>query len=133
MTAKTTVAPDRMTLEDARLTQDSFDNEVINLLRFGGQQTDPILLWNEVALEANRISHTNGKGEQAGPPLSARALAIVHLAMYDAYAGVTNDPANLPPYLPGLPSPGAGAAPASGRCGGSRDFVESISESGTFL
>jgi Vanadium chloroperoxidase N-terminal domain len=60
--------------------------------------SDSILLWNEVALEANRVSHTNGRGEQAGPPLSARALAIAHLAMYDAYAAVTGDPA-LPPYL----------------------------------
>src|SRR6059058_3476824 len=71
--------------------------------------SDPILLWNEVALEANRVSHTNGQGEQAGPPLSARALAIVHLAMYDAFAGVTNNPTDLPPYLSGLPSPGPGA------------------------
>ncbi|AFY99299.1 hypothetical protein Cal6303_0192 [Calothrix sp. PCC 6303] len=31
--------------------------------------TDPIFLWNEVALEANRISHTNGKGEQTEPVL----------------------------------------------------------------
>jgi membrane-associated phospholipid phosphatase len=59
---------------------------------------DPILLWNEVALEANRVSHSNGQGEQAGPPLSARALAIVHLAMHDAYARVSGDPA-LPPYM----------------------------------
>lgn len=72
--------------------------------------TDPILLWNEVALEANRVSHTNGQGEQTGPVLSSRALAIVHLAMYDAYAGVSKNP-NLPPYLKLslLPSPGAGA------------------------
>jgi hypothetical protein len=28
---------------------------------------DPILYWNAVALEANRVSHTNGKGEQTGP------------------------------------------------------------------
>lgn len=69
---------------------------------------DPILLWNEVALEANRVSHTNGQGEQAGPPLSARALAIVHLAMYDAYAGV-DAAAGLPPYMSGLPAPGGGA------------------------
>ncbi|MGE3820977.1 MAG: hypothetical protein AB7I30_16315 [Isosphaeraceae bacterium] len=60
---------------------------------------DPILLWNEVALEANRVSHTNGQGEQTGPPLSARALAIVHLAMYDAYAGVIADPVELPRYI----------------------------------
>lgn len=46
---------------------------------------DSILIWNAVVLEANRISHTeSSKMEQAGPPLSARALAIVHLAMYDA-------------------------------------------------
>lgn len=70
---------------------------------------DSILYWNEVALEANRVSHTNGKREQTGPPLSARALAIVHLAMYDAYAGVVNTPATLPLYLTTLmlPPPGA--------------------------
>jgi hypothetical protein len=73
--------------------------------------SDPILLWNEVALEANRLSHTNGKGEQVGPTLSSRALAIVHLAMYDAYAGVINNATHLPPYTPGLPSPGANASP----------------------
>ena len=66
--------------------------------------TDSILLWNEVALEANRISFTKPEAaEQGGPTLSSRALAIVHLAMYDAYAGVVNDPVNLPPYMPELP------------------------------
>jgi hypothetical protein len=34
---------------------------------------DPILFWNGVALEANRVSHTNGKNGQTGPPLSARS------------------------------------------------------------
>lgn len=72
---------------------------------------DEILYWNDVALEANRVSHSNGKGEQTGPTLSSRALAIVHLAMYDAYAGAINDPATLPPYL-GLP-PQPGASPAA--------------------
>lgn len=71
---------------------------------------DPILYWNAVALEANRVSHTNGKNEQTGPTLSSRALAIVHLAMYDAYAGIIKDPVNLPPYLPDLPSPDPGAS-----------------------
>lgn len=68
---------------------------------------DPILYWNEVALEANRRDFTEvpaGKSgpepEQGGPTLSSRALAIVHLAMYDAYAGASNYPAvNLPAYL----------------------------------
>jgi vanadium chloroperoxidase len=69
---------------------------------------DPILYWNNVALEANRIDFSNLPGtstqsaEQGGPTLSSRALAIVHLAMYDAHAGVVNSPA-LPRYLPGLP------------------------------
>ncbi len=70
--------------------------------------TDSILFWNDVALEANRVSHTNGKGEQTGPPLSARALAMVHLAMYDAYAAVDKG-AGLAPYLPGIPPSPAGA------------------------
>jgi len=64
---------------------------------------DPILLWNEVSLEANRVSHTNGQGEQTGPTLSSRALAIVHLAMYDAYAGVVNDAKKYPRYDPDDP------------------------------
>ena len=72
--------------------------------------TDPILYWNLVALEANRVSHTNGAKEQVAPVLSSRALAIVHLAMYDAYAGVLGNPADLPAYLPGLPAPSVGAA-----------------------
>lgn len=71
---------------------------------------DSILYWNEVSLDANRESHTNGNGEQTGPTASARALAIVHLAMYDAYAGVANDPTNLPPYLPGLSAPAFGTS-----------------------
>ena len=48
---------------------------------------DAILYWNDIALEANRVSHSNGKDEQTGPTLSSRALAIVHLAMYDAFVG----------------------------------------------
>ena len=70
---------------------------------------DAILYWNETALEANRVSHTNGANEQTGPTRSSRALAIVHLAMYDAFAGISKTPGVLPPYLPGLPVPPAGA------------------------
>ena len=70
---------------------------------------DPILYWNATALEANRVSHTNGNNEQTGPPRSSRALAIIHLAMYDAFAGITQKPAILPPYLAGLPVPPIGA------------------------
>jgi hypothetical protein len=59
---------------------------------------DPILYWNEVALEANRVSHTDRKDVQTlGPTLSSRALAIVHLAMYDAFVGASQ--AALSHYL----------------------------------
>src|SRR5688500_9828048 len=60
---------------------------------------DSILFWNAVSLEANRVSHTDlDKREQTGPALSSRALAMVHLAMYDAYAAITGG-ANFPRYL----------------------------------
>jgi hypothetical protein len=63
----------------------------------------PIRYWNKVALDANRVSHTAMSDPGTlGPPLSARALAIVHLAMYDAYAAI--DPTAGAPYLPGLPT-----------------------------
>lgn len=75
--------------------------------------SDAILVWNGVALEANRVSHTNGQDEQTGPTGSARALAITHLAMYDAYAGIANDPGGLPRYLPAPPPPAGGAAAAA--------------------
>lgn len=77
---------------------------------------DQILYWNSVALEANRRDFSNVPGtdrpspEQGGPTLSSRALAIVHLAMYDAHAGVVNNPANLPRYLTSATLPAAGAS-----------------------
>ena len=64
---------------------------------------DPILYWNDVALEANRVSHTDGKDVQTlGPTLSSRALAIVHLAMYDAFVGASQSA--LDPYLTPKPA-----------------------------
>ena len=70
---------------------------------------DPILYWNEVALEANRVSFTTErKSNQARPHSKFSALAIVDLAMYDAYAGVQGnpvDPVDLSHLFLGLPSP----------------------------
>ena len=76
---------------------------------------DAVLFWNNVGLEANRESHSNGKGEQTGPTLSSRALAIMHLAMFDAFVGAeTAGPnvANLTPYLtmPAIAPPAANAS-----------------------
>jgi hypothetical protein len=65
---------------------------------------DPTLVWNDVVLEADRVSHSSAVGEQRGPVLSSRALAVTHLAMYDAFAGARGNPSDLPHYLPGLPA-----------------------------
>ena len=80
---------------------------------------DSILYWNEVALEANKRDFSNVPGtekpspEQGGPTLSSRALAIIHLAMYDAHAGARNDAVNLPRYMSDPPNPAPGANPAA--------------------
>lgn len=80
---------------------------------------DSILYWNAVALEANKRDFSNVPGtdkpapEQGGPTLSSRALAIIHLAMYDAHAGVVNNPLTLPRYITAPPSPPATADAAS--------------------
>ena len=76
---------------------------------------DHILYWNGVALEANRrdfsnVRHRQAEPEQGGPTLSSRALAIVHLAIYDAHAGAVNDPVTLPRYLTTPSSPAVGSA-----------------------
>jgi Vanadium chloroperoxidase N-terminal domain len=56
--------------------------------------TDSILFWNQVALDASKADFSTKEptdkmmSQQGGPTRNSRALAIVHLAMYDAYAGV---------------------------------------------
>ena len=60
----------------------------------GDDSVDVILEWNAIALEANAIDHTapDVPGDQLsvtqGPPASARVLAIVHAAMFDAYNSI---------------------------------------------
>ena len=57
---------------------------------------DPILFWNDVAIEVHRrdfafnkdpVSGDVIKPQQGGPTRTSRALAIVHIAMYDAWNG----------------------------------------------
>lgn len=86
---------------------------------------DPILYWNDVALEANRVSHTNGKGEQTGPTLSSRALAIVHLAMHDAYAGIPSV-GPLTQYLPSLIPAKPGASPEAAVAGAAHACLSAL-------
>jgi hypothetical protein len=54
--------------------------------------------WNEIALDANALDHTPvaaGEirlfGEQLGPTRTSRALAIVHIAIFDAVNAITGD------------------------------------------
>lgn len=54
-----------------------------------------IIHWNEVAINASGVDHTpvspgdpRAFGEQIGPGRSARAIAIVHIAMFDALIAV---------------------------------------------
>ncbi len=65
---------------------------------------DPVLEWNAIALVAVVDDHsgTFGAPEQGGPTRTARALAIVHIAMYDAVNAIVG---GYEPYLAvtGLP------------------------------
>lgn len=56
-------------------------------------KTDSILFWNQVALDASKEDFSSAPTaqpmpQQGGPTRNSRALAIIHLAMYDAYAGI---------------------------------------------
>jgi len=66
---------------------------------------DPVLEWNAIALEAVVADHsgTFGAPDQGGPTRTARALAIVHIARYDAVNAVVG---GYKPYLEvtGLPA-----------------------------
>jgi membrane-associated phospholipid phosphatase len=69
--------------------------------------------WTIIALEANRrdfsgVVFPEESAEQGGPTLSARALALVHLAMHDAYFSVLGTqpvPGTDLTWLPGLTPP----------------------------
>jgi hypothetical protein len=59
--------------------------------RFGPHATERLLYWSNVAMDATGLDHTpvaagdtRRFGEQAGPHRSSRAMAIVHIAMFEA-------------------------------------------------
>ena len=68
-----------------------------------------ILKWNHIALEANKTDFSGAASEQGGPTLSSRALALVHIAMYDAHFGAGQF-ATRPSFL-GLPPAPVGTDP----------------------
>ena len=60
-------------------------------LRHFGGAADTLRYWNEIAVNASGLDHTPVQpdevrtfGEQLGPGRSSRAMAIVHIAMFDA-------------------------------------------------
>jgi hypothetical protein len=71
--------------------------------------TDAILVWNQVALDAVANDHTSSpqKINQRGPTRTARALAIVHVAMFDAFNVIARA---FTPYLKDLPPAPSGAS-----------------------
>ncbi|MET4177756.1 hypothetical protein ABIB99_008886 [Bradyrhizobium sp. LA6.1] len=67
---------------------------------------DYVLMWNAIALDLNARDHTgimNGMN-QRGPTRSSRALAMVHIAMHDAFFGRANFPSLNSAHL-GLQGP----------------------------
>jgi hypothetical protein len=80
---------------------------------------DSILHWNGVALDVARRDYSSPdpdippEPDQPGPTYASRAFAIVHLAMYDAYAAV-DTAASLVTYLSyGSDSPGTTSTEAA--------------------
>ena len=51
------------------------------------QLRNPVLFWNWVGLELNRLTHSIG-GPKGGPVLSASALGMLHLAIHDSYFAI---------------------------------------------
>ena len=58
---------------------------------------DPVLDWNAVALDAVKNDSFFSTPDQGGPTRAANALAVVHLAMYDAVNAT--EPKHYRPYL----------------------------------
>jgi len=65
--------------------------------------TRRLLFWNGIALNANALDHALARPDQLGPLRTARAFAIVHIAMFDAFNAIVGgfesytglDPASL--------------------------------------
>lgn len=53
--------------------------------------TNYILYWNNVTLDLMRLTNSLTSGPNNDPPSSARAIAIVHLAIHDAYFAINPD------------------------------------------
>jgi hypothetical protein len=92
--------------------------------RAAGEGADVVLEWNAIALEAVIRDHsgTFGPPEQGGPTRASRALAIVHLAMFDAANAIDG---TYEPYLP-QPAAPAGASVYAAVAQAARDTLVAI-------
>src|SRR5262249_33466148 len=63
---------------------------------------DPILEWNAVAIQVNQTSYSGfDDNDQGGPTRSSRAMAIEHVAMFDAWNSIHPE---YTPYLVQAPN-----------------------------
>jgi hypothetical protein len=88
----------------------------------GSSASDALLRWNRIAVDASGLDHTpveTGEartfGEQLGPGRSSRAMAIVHVAMFDALNAITPRYRSYTGIAParGPAAPGAAIAQAA--------------------
>jgi PAP2 superfamily len=75
-----------------------FDAAERELPRHGAARGNAVVRWNSIAVDASGLDHTpvapgedREFGEQIGPGRSSRAMAIVHIAMFDAANGFEGD------------------------------------------
>src|SRR5688572_21750616 len=58
--------------------------------RQGDSALDSLLRWNQIAIDASGYDHGHAK-EQLGPGRASRAMAIVHIAIFDAANAISGD------------------------------------------
>src|SRR6185369_1415558 len=88
-------------------------NVLAKPMRRGPGAIETLRYWNQIAIDATGLDHTppaagetRGFGEQLGPGRASRAMAIVHIAMFDALDAITG---RYESYTP-MPRAAAGAS-----------------------
>jgi hypothetical protein len=82
--AQSVLGPSHCIQEEARESPDRHRSP-------GADTTRRLLFWNEIALKANALDHARLaplRPDQGGPLRTARAFAIVHIAMFDVFNAI---------------------------------------------
>lgn len=89
------------------LQKDATPQRAAGVPRLGPHATERLLYWNQVAIDATGLDHTpvaSGDprvfGEQLGPHRASRAMAIVHLAIYEAVNAIMGGFQPYSGYIP---------------------------------